>query len=152
MSQHLRIKQAGFSNLTGSMGNIDFVDGLSVHAVSPGEAARLCATIRAEFEDGSNPSPAGILVAHANSQAEVVAPLATGDEIDAPLEVEEGATAPDLEPSLSDLSPPEWTQAELEAIADEKGIVGLREVAEPLGIKSNSISSLVTSILAHEAK
>lgn len=45
-------------------------------------------------------------------------------------------------------SQPAYTNAELEAIADSKGISGLREIAEPHGVKSTSIKGLIDSILA----
>lgn len=40
------------------------------------------------------------------------------------------------------------TREELEAIADEKGITGLREIGNELGVKSNSIEDLIGKILA----
>lgn len=40
------------------------------------------------------------------------------------------------------------TREELEAIADEKGISGLREIGNELGVKSNSIEDLIGKILA----
>jgi hypothetical protein len=44
-----------------------------------------------------------------------------------------------------------YTREELEKIADEKGIKGLREIADPLGLKSNSIVPLIDSILEKQA-
>jgi hypothetical protein len=45
-----------------------------------------------------------------------------------------------------------YTRAELEAIAGNDGIDGLREIAKPLGVKGRAISELVNEILAAQAK
>ncbi|MDX5412913.1 MAG: hypothetical protein LPK02_07680 [Rhodobacterales bacterium] len=41
-----------------------------------------------------------------------------------------------------------YTREELEAIADDKGITGLREIGDALDAKSNSIEGLIEKILA----
>ena len=40
-----------------------------------------------------------------------------------------------------------YTLEELEKIADNKGLKGLREVAKPLGIKGTSINGLIEAIM-----
>jgi hypothetical protein len=45
-----------------------------------------------------------------------------------------------------------YTRQELEAIAANDGIEGLRVIARPLGIKGKAIAELVNEILAHQAK
>jgi hypothetical protein len=40
-----------------------------------------------------------------------------------------------------------WTREELEVVADAKGIAGLREIADPLNVKSNAIPSLIDKII-----
>ena len=48
----------------------------------------------------------------------------------------------------------EWTREELEAIADKEGIAGLRKIATPMGIKGQSVPSLIDKVieLVGEAK
>lgn len=48
-------------------------------------------------------------------------------------------------------TPTNFTREELEKIADEKGIKGIREIADPLGLKSNSIVPLIDAILEKQA-
>lgn len=45
-----------------------------------------------------------------------------------------------------------YTRAELEAVADESGIQGLREIADPLGIKATSIRKLIDEIYSVAGK
>ena len=40
-----------------------------------------------------------------------------------------------------------WTQEELSAIADEKGIKGLREIGDDLGLKGTGIADLIAKIV-----
>jgi hypothetical protein len=40
-----------------------------------------------------------------------------------------------------------YTVAELEAIADRDGIVGLRKIGDPLGVKSQGIAKLISLII-----
>jgi hypothetical protein len=47
---------------------------------------------------------------------------------------------------------PNYTQLELEALADKEGITGLREVAEAYGVKGTSIVGLISGILAASSK
>ena len=49
-------------------------------------------------------------------------------------------------PDLGKISPE--AQEMLEKVADAKGINGLREIAEPLGLKGRSIPDLIKQILA----
>ena len=41
-----------------------------------------------------------------------------------------------------------WTREKLEAIADQTGISGIREVSDPLGLKGTSIRGLIDQILS----
>lgn len=46
-----------------------------------------------------------------------------------------------------------WTREELDTLADDKGIRGLRvEAGDPLGVKDNSIEGLIEEILAAQAR
>ena len=67
-----------------------------------------------------------------------------------PLEMPEApveAKLVDAAPVIADLMAPAYTEEQLAAIADKQGIAGLREIAEPLGVKGNSIAGLISSIL-----
>lgn len=144
----LRLTQPGFENYTGQMGVVMFKDGLSENEVLPIDGIRISAAIGAEWEDGSASNtgqmylnnmdaPAFVGMDDVNTQAVV---QATPQE--APQEAPQ-----DTPPSTPGAAVPTYTQADLEEIADEKGIAGLREVAEPLNVKGTSIVGLMEAIL-----
>ncbi|MFW6855381.1 hypothetical protein ACODYM_29240 [Burkholderia gladioli] len=130
----LRLTQPGWERYTGQMGVIQFVDGLSDNDVLPIDAVRMGAVMGCEWEDGKTSNVAQRLLD------------------------ESGTPAPDLELQRQveieraiELTPPpverKYSPEELAAIADEKGITGLRDIAAPLGIKGNSISGLIEAIM-----
>ncbi|MFM0095671.1 hypothetical protein PQQ87_08660 [Paraburkholderia nemoris] len=135
----LRLKQPGWESYSGQMGVIQFVDGVSVGDVLEIDAVRVSAVMLCEWEDGTTASVAKRLV----------------DEADTPAPSLERSKADDLA-KVTAAQPkkekPKFTEAELEKIADEKGINGLRELAEPFGIKSNSIRNLIDAMLKAAAE
>jgi len=54
------------------------------------------------------------------------------------------------EPGAEHNDPRIWTRAELEAIADDDGIAGLREVGDILQVKGRSIEELMTAIMTKQ--
>ena len=79
---------------------------------------------------------------------------ATGEESDEKDDLDDAMD--DLEKSLGDDEDEDtsgdeeiesYTKEQLEAIADEKGIAGLREIGDANKVKSNSIESLIEKIL-----
>lgn len=126
-----------FEGYTGQMGIINFVDGLSLEDVLPVHATRIAGVIGAEWEDGS---PANVSQIYLDSMG-VEAPTPE-EQTKAEVEViEKKAEAGELAAAVF------YTEEQLSAIADEKGIAGLREIAEPMGIKSNSIATLISAII-----
>jgi hypothetical protein len=127
----LKITEPGWINFSGNFGGIEFVDNVSVRDVTELEAFRLANLVRIEnLEDGKNPS--------SSQQAldSICMSMAVGmDDPKNPVGNETSA-----QPTL-------YTLAQLEAIADEKGIKGIREISDPMDIKSTSIKSLIDGIL-----
>lgn len=82
-----------------------------------------------------------------------VEPKAPKDEADdaeadlkaqvAEIEAEEAAT----ETAAENVKMPVYSRAELEEIADEKGITGLRSIGDGYAVKSNSIEGMIEKIL-----
>lgn len=130
----IKLIEPGWASLTGMFGVVEFVDGVSVHEVSQAEASRLASIVQIETLDGVNPSPAQqILDSWSGPMAS-----ATSDTADvAPATVAAGKV---------------WTAVELEGIADKDGIKGLREIAEPIGARGNSIAELIGKIVAANPK
>lgn len=130
----LRLTQPGWENYSGQMGVIQFENGVSVGGVLDIDAVRVSAVMLCEWEDGSTASVSQRLL----EQSDTPAPDLEKAKADDVAKV--AAAQPKKEK-------PKFTEAELEKIADEKGITGLREVAEPFGIKSNSIRGLIDALL-----
>lgn len=126
----IRIIEKGWAGYTGDLGAFAFVDSVSVQDIGQADAAYLAGIVSIEnIETGKSPSVTQLMV----------------DSIDrsVPVEKRSEATAPAIGPK--------HTKDELEAIADSLGIKGIREIAEPLGLKGNSISELIDKVLTTEA-
>jgi hypothetical protein len=120
---------------------VEFKDGVSVDPISPSIAARIAGTMRCEMTDsGLNPSHTQSMVDRLNDAAPVVEPMERQTEEQSTLE---GQTLVTAEQDAT-----KHSKESLEAIADSSGIKGLREIADPLGIKAQSIADLIEKILA----
>ena len=126
----LRLTQEGFEKYTGQMGVVDFEDGLSTTDVLEIDGIRMAAVMGCVWEDGTSPN----LGQRYLESMSIPAPDYSGER--------EATKASQQEAKAGG-----YTEDQLAAIADEKGIAGLREIAEPLGIKSNSIRMLMDEIL-----
>ena len=152
----IKIVEPGWEGYTGILGTLVFEDGVSVEPVSQREKDVFSVTIRiAEVTDTGEAR-----VYSANDNLRTVAALAM--EPQAPKLFVAPKPAPAPTPEATDTSPlpiaapsapaKTYTLAELEAIADDKGIKGLREIGAPLGAKNTSITKLIDEILAAQAK
>lgn len=165
-----RLTAPGWAKFTGSMGHgAMFKDGVSVAPLTPRQIARIgSTTVLVNDETGEQVGPS---VMHWRAQpAEMaVAPqLATAkqEEIDAEAErvrlaadvekrkAEEAAALAEAQAKAQAAVDAQviYTRQELEAIASNDGIQGLREIAKPLGVKARGISEMVNEILAAQAK
>lgn len=151
--QRIRLTQEGFEGYTGQMGILFFENGLSTHPVPFKDATRMSAVMICEFEDGSSCNPAQRLLDTAGQGADST--RQTEDEafspepalppvVEAPVEIVLAkATNPD-QPAYTGVV---YSREDLSEIADSKGIAGLREIAAPLGVKSNSITGLIEELV-----
>jgi hypothetical protein len=130
----LRLTQPGWESYSGQMGVIQFKDGMSEGDVLEIDAVRVSAVLLCEWENGATSSVTRRLVEEANTPAP-------------DLETQRAADLAKVTAAQPKKEKPRFTEAELEAIADKKGITGLREAAEPFGIKSNSIRGLIDAML-----
>lgn len=135
----LRLTQAGFENFTGQMGVVWFENGLSTTDVLPIDGVRISAAIGASWEDGSMPNKGDMYLTSSDVPAHV-------GQADRSEQAPTPAAPVDAAPTQGD-APAVYTEAQLAAIADEKGIAGLRAIADPLGIKGTSIVGLIAEIL-----
>lgn len=124
----IKLVEPGWEGYSDYLGPVLFKDGVSVDDVSQAEASRLASIVGIETLEGKNPSPAQMIL-DSWSGPMTVATLATADKLP-------------VAPGKS------WTEAELAALGDEKGIKGLRAVGDPLGVKGTSIPDLIAKIVA----
>lgn len=128
----LRLTQPGWETYCGQMGVIQFVDGLSAGDVLEIDAVRMGAVMRCEWESGAAANVAQHLLDRAGDPAP--SPEAAKEK-----EIEKvKAAAPAAK---------QYSREDLARVADVKGINGIREIADALGIKGNSIRGLIESIL-----
>jgi len=135
----LRLTQAGFETYTGQMGVVMFKDGLSEGDVLPIDAIRISAAIGADWEDGS---PANVGDMYLNAMDVPAFVGGSTHETSAPVEPKAQAQG-DADTSAGT----RYTKDDLAKIADADGIVGLRAIAETIGVKGTSIVGLIEAIL-----
>lgn len=131
----LRLTAPGWLTYTGQMGVIFFENGLSVGDVLAVDAVRVAGVIGAEWEDGTPANVSQIYLDNLQTEAAI---MKDNREPEAPVIAE---TPRETAPGAT------YTEEQLAEIADKSGIAGLREIADPLGIKGNSIAGLVAAIL-----
>lgn len=133
----LRIVESGWANYTGTFGNVDFLDGISVDPVPWREQQRLGGLIRmesAEEEDEqAEIGPAAELIR--NRDLSTDDPIVAGADVIVRIGDEDRLAAAN------------HTREELEDLADKRGLAGLREVAVGWGVIGRSIPDLITKIL-----
>lgn len=132
----VKIVEPGWGNFTGQMGEVDFVDGVSVEPLSKMQMGRIGASIRIDgLDDGLQQS----------ASAEIVRNI--GMNADQAMALEKNAD--DLGHKSSDREAPTvgYSRKSLGEIADKEGIEGLRAIGDIYGVKSRKIADLITLIL-----
>lgn len=164
----LKLTGSGFENFTGQMGALDFVDGVSVGDVSPVDARRVAGVITAIWLDSEqSPNVAESLLLNQDTPASTdlnasgIDPIAAFPHVDIKKPDDSGESVTPVAPveSKSDeqilmeqAAELYWSEKELGEIADKEGIKGIRAIADPAGIKGNSVAGLISDILAANVK
>lgn len=143
----VRIDEVGYEHFTGQLGLVVFEDGVSVDSVSQGEINRMSVVVR--LVEADNLEQIGSLV-EINKHLDVDFPtnqdFQTEPESNEPAFVAVDGTIPVT------VVTEEITREALEALADKEGIAGLREIADPLGVKAVSVVGLIDAILQAQMK
>lgn len=164
----VRLAAAGWENFTGSFGfQAEFRNGVSVNELTPRQIARIASTTKVvNAETGEQVGPSVIALLLQGQSMTVATPVKTLVEV----EKEEADIREQLAREEDDRKAAEaaalaeaqvkaeeaakedeiviYSRQELEAIAANDGIQGLREIAKPLGVKGRAIDELVREILA----
>ncbi len=128
----IKITQAGWAGYTGLLGMVEFADGVSVDECSRADAAHIGGIVSIEdVETGRNPSAAQLIVDSGLIEAPVEVVVAPASDALAATQVH--------------------SKESLELVADARGIKGVREIGDELGLKGNSISELIEKILHAQA-
>jgi hypothetical protein len=132
--KQLRITEPGWEGYTGPLYGVEFVDGVSVEEATPMIAAKIAGNIRVEDEEGKNPSNTQAILdtRDTSMDAEMKLPNITGNVVSVTIAGSDGRP---------------YTREELEAVAAEKGIEGLRDIVGEQDIKANSIVKLIENML-----
>lgn len=143
----VRIDEVGYEHFTGQLGLVVFEDGVSVDSVSQGEINRMSVVVR--LVEADNLEQIGSLV-EINKNLDVDFPtnqnFQTEPESNEPAFVAADGTIP------ATVVIEVITREALEALADKEGIAGLREIADPLGVKAVSVVGLIDAILQAQVK
>ena len=148
-AKRLKLVQAGYENFTGEIGAYWFEDGVSVELIRRADRDRMSTAFQfEEVNDDGSTQPSGIahrLVADAAERLGSFEPLQR--------QTEEEKTAELLAEKLkAKVAPTEiYTAEQLVALADKRGIKGLRTVADKWGVKHRSIPVLIEMILEKQA-
>jgi hypothetical protein len=143
----VKIKQSGWENYTGEVGEIVFENGVSVESVTQRQIDRVAASISVmlvneETGDLENTGEAYRMIGGVTIPAVSFTPLEVQTEQEK-IEEEMRFARESGKPRVSKF----YTNDELMDIADAGGIKGLRVVAEPWSIKGKSIDTMIEDIL-----
>lgn len=150
----IKIIEKGWEGYNGPLGTIHFENGVSTNPFSHAEGLRIGANIQVVEVDDEGNELGGVGLGH---EFQTIVKMGIETIPLLPTDAERAASAV-LEPIVEEETKPViegdakvHTREELEAIADAKGIKGLREIADPLGAKSNSIPALIDAIIEAQA-
>lgn len=145
----IQLLEGGYEKMTGHFGHVYFENGVSVDDVSEADA-RLFASITPIAVVGE-----GKIVGDNERYQGAMDVAAVSVNYPTLADLQRGEAAQVAEkPVVAQVAVAEvkrYTKEELEAIADKKGIAGLREIGDPLGVKGTGVLKLIEAILAKQA-
>ena len=154
----LRIVEPGWHKFNDFLGSVKFTDGVSDEEVSRKQAEEFGLSLRVEFEDepGYNPSPSQTLLDfQRTNHSELNLPVSPIDVQKAEELEEVVEDFPEEFVEVEEAPAPvvvDYDEASLRAVAKDAGIKGLREIADPLGIKDAQIAGMIGQLLRLKEK
>ena len=144
----IKLIEPGYEGFSGMFGTVAFEDGVSVNHVSHAEINLLASIVKVvDFESEAEVGNLATEAASWDKTADVIYYPTLAD-------IEAGRTSPETNSPIQESQVANvklHTKESLEEIADKKGVAGLREIADPLGIKATSITKLIEKILASQS-
>lgn len=153
----VKLTQAGWEDLNGWFGAFEFVDGVSVKDLNPAECNRLRACVGCDIierDEGYVPMNADYSeIKSAEAPVGNTIQPVDPEELEKKLEKDKQSLMSRIANAIKSKEVEKvWTAEELEAIADDEGIAGLRRIADPMGVKGKAIQQLIDDILKEQAK
>ncbi len=148
--KYLRLVQAGYENYSGPIGMYEFRDGVSVEPLNRAERDRLSTAFEfVEFDEiGGEETPAGIAHRLVSKNGHAFTEAVTADR-----QTDEEKLAENILAAMNYEKPRTiHSRADLEKIAYQRGIAGLREVATVWGVKHRQIGELIELILVAQTE
>jgi hypothetical protein len=156
----VEIREKGWGGYTGPLGSYQFVDGKSVDSIPIRAALRIGGSIEAYDENGTRLHPSTYIVTENPSSVGATSVSYATPIDESPQPAYEPETA-ESKANEIDLTPiremvggkikETYSRAQLEAIADKKGIEGLREIGDKHGVKGRAVVELIGKILEAQA-
>lgn len=146
----IRLLGQGYEVFTGAFGTTEFADGMSVNDVSGADARFFASLMSIENVDGTGDPGDNAKFQSSLELSAACVTLPTLAEVQAREAAEVVTLAPAIEGQSAPVVATKHTQESLEEVADKGGINGLREIADPLGVKATSITKLISDILAKQ--
>ena len=143
----IKLIEPGYENFNGNLGPIWFEQSVSVDHVSYADVNFISTIMRiADAETGNEVGMLLDQLAGMDLPAQTIT-FKTMAEIQA-----EEAAAAAGEGVVVEVAPEQkYTVEQLEAIADKKGIAGLREIADQFDVKGTSIAKLIEGIISAQS-
>lgn len=139
----VKITQPGWESYNGPLcAGVMFENGVSTDHVSFSEAMQLGAMISVVEIDAEGNEMGPVSPAH-----EIVRTRDIAAEIEEPLPTEAAIQEAEMPHEPEGATDKTFTEEELEAIAEEHGIGGLRLIGDRLGVKNTSIKGLIREII-----
>lgn len=151
MPKKLKFVQKGYETYSGPIGKFTFVDGVSTEEIHRVDRDTLSTAFQfVEIDADGTEQEAGVaarLVSDSAARMEYAGSLARQTEAEALVEQTH------IEARKNPTSDTLHTRAQLEEIADKRGLKGLRaEVGDKWGVRNRSITLLIEEILVAQAK
>lgn len=144
----IRLLGTGYDKFTGEFGTVWFEDGVSVTDVSDIQARRFAALLSIEcVDDGKDPGD-GAKFQRLLDVGAVTVNYETKAQRLAREKAENGGQEKEVKKQEAKEPVVVYTREQLEQLADSKGIKGLREVGDKVGVRGSDIKKLINAILA----
>jgi hypothetical protein len=144
--KHLKITQTGWEGFTGDLGFVEFKDGVSVEPLTDRQAAQisaavLCVTVDEKGNEEGQHGIATDMIGGVTLSVDPVEELRRAKPGDLIAERRKAVVDSEKPPTKI------YEREELEAIAEDKGINGLREIGSSWGARERSIAALIDAIM-----